>query len=43
MVRGIAAGVSSMLRLSVCTVQVSVLNGDKKMISAIDATPAGIS
>ena len=29
---------------AVClAVQVSVLNGDKKMISAIDATPAGIS
>ena len=29
-------------RASSC-LQISVLNGDKKMISAVDATPAGIS
>jgi hypothetical protein len=29
--------------LFLTNVQVSVLNGDKKMTSTIDATPAGIS
>ena len=41
---GVGCGVTTLsLSRAPPLLQISVLNGDKKMISAVDATPAGIS